>query len=62
MRGLESISRVAEGSSDRRYLTPWALTLLHLDRTDEARPIVQRLEQMGYHDAQLRGRCESKGL
>ena len=62
MRGLESISRVAEGTSDPRYLTPWAVTLLHLDRRNEARPIVHRLEQMGYRDVQLRELCESKGL
>ena len=60
--GLESIARAAADSADRRYLTPWAAVLIHLGRLDEARPIVRRLQDMGYHDDGLARLCESKGL
>ncbi len=44
-----------------KVLAPWAQALLELDRIDEARPAVERLEAMGYHGVELEEVVRRKG-
>jgi serine/threonine-protein kinase len=48
---LATIEPLATGSADLRFLEPFATTLAHLDRPDEARRVWERLNAMGYHTA-----------
>lgn len=49
-------------SRSPEYLVPWARTLLLLDRTDEARPIVADLGGRGYRERELVELAREKGL
>lgn len=40
--------RVAD-SNDWRFLDPAAQALMLLGKTDEARPLIERLQRFGYH-------------
>jgi len=57
-----TIASVAASSSDRLFLTAWATPLLLLDRTQEAEPIVRRLEEMGYRDPLFWSLCQKRGI
>ncbi len=59
---VETIASVARGSDDMRFLTPWARALLYLDRVEEAKPLVDRLEALGYRNDEFAELVESKGL
>ncbi len=45
---LAAIEPVARDSSDGELIEPWAAALLGLGRLEQARPVVARLEAMGY--------------
>ena len=59
---VRTIQPLAEGSRDPRYVTVWARALLYLDRVDEARPLLERLEELGYRESELADIAKSKGL
>jgi serine/threonine-protein kinase len=46
----DAIAKAAAGSNDFRLLDPLAVALLHLRRTDEAAPVLARLNTMGYRE------------
>ena len=56
-----SIARVAEASTDYRFLDPLVLSLLHLDRADEAGPIIEKLTAMGYREPVFLQTVQSRG-
>ena len=59
---VATIEPVASGSDDVRFLTPWARALLYLDSVEESRPLVDRLEALGYRNDEFAELAESKGL
>ena len=59
---VATIEPVASGSDDVRFLTPWARALLYLDRVEEAKPLVDKLEALGYRNDEFAELVESKGL
>jgi len=48
-RALEVLAPRLGGSNDWHYLDPAAQALVLLGRTDEARPMIERLQRFGYH-------------
>jgi tetratricopeptide (TPR) repeat protein/tRNA A-37 threonylcarbamoyl transferase component Bud32 len=45
-----------------KLLAPWTGALLKLDRLKEAQPAVERLQRMGYRNADLAELCREKGV
>ena len=46
----ERIESIAAGSSNKRFLDPWARALIRLGRLDEARPVIEKLSSFGYRE------------
>ena len=46
-RAVEVLEPVAGETTDKTYLDPWARAVLHLDRVDDARPVVRTIAQDG---------------
>ena len=59
---LELIEPLAQGSKDYRILYSQMQGLVHLDRIEEASPIVEQLGMMGFAHPAFVGLCDSKGL
>jgi tetratricopeptide (TPR) repeat protein len=59
---VELIEPVAQASEDSTILDAWARPLLYLDRTEEARPIVERLKEAKYRDRGFVALCKAKGF
>ena len=49
MRALEVLAPRLANSNDWRFLDPAAQALVLLGKTDEARPLIERLQRFGYH-------------
>ena len=56
------IESQARGSSDWRLLDPWARSLMHLGRVQEAALIVERLVSSGYREPRFLALCRQRGL
>ncbi len=52
-RALAIVELLARDSETTTYLDAWAWALLRLDRVEQARPIIERLESIGMHGADL---------
>ncbi len=52
-RALAIVEPLARESETTTYLEAWAWALLRLDRVEQARPIIERLESIGMHGADL---------
>lgn len=61
-RALEVLAPCARPLTHWKILAPWTQALLELDRTDEARPGVERLERMGFRSPELAEVRHRKGL
>ena len=61
-RATGAIADRAEGSRDWRYLDPWARALLHLELTEQARPIVEKLVSFGYRNRDFVKACNRLGV
>ena len=61
-RALDAIEPVARISADPRLLDPWARGLLHLDRIQEAIPVVEKLRTLGYRNPQFLELGRQKGV
>ncbi len=59
---LETIEPLALDSKEGLFLETWARALLHLDRVEQARPIVRRLQNLHYRNRDFLVLCERKGL
>ncbi len=53
----ETIAPFARASRDGRLLAPWATALSCLGRSDEARPVVEALDALGYAEPGLADLC-----
>ena len=53
MQALTAIEPVARNTADYQFLDPLAQALLALGRTDDATPILRKLDAMGYRNARL---------
>jgi len=51
LRALEVLTPRLPGSNDWRFLDPAAQALVLLGRTDDARPLIERLQRFGYHSS-----------
>ncbi len=61
-RVVEIIGDLAQGSNDWRLLEPWTRALLELNRVEEARASVMRLQEIGFVDPDFQKLSEQKGL
>ena len=61
-RAAAMLEPVANGSTDKNVLDPWARALLHVDRVEDARPVIEKLHRMGFKGRQLKELCRDKGL
>ncbi len=61
-RAAEILEPVARDSTDKTYLDPWARAVLHLDRVEDARPVVEELHRMGFKGWRLGELCQVKGV
>ena len=61
-RALDAIEPVARISADPRLLDPWARGLLHLDRIQEAIPVIEKLRAVGYRNPQFLELGRQKGV
>ncbi len=52
----------AANSRDPDILDPWVRTLMHLDRVEEAEPVIRQLFAAGYRGAAVRRLANSRGL
>jgi tetratricopeptide (TPR) repeat protein len=57
----ESIAKVAAASKDYRLLDPLVVSLLHLNRTAEAVPVLGRLSEMGYRELRFLRAINDRG-
>ncbi|HVG70758.1 MAG TPA: hypothetical protein VM819_07605, partial [Vicinamibacterales bacterium] len=61
-RARRAIEELARGSSDWRYLDPWARALLGVGTLDEAGAVVARLRGFGYRNPDFIETCRRAGL
>lgn len=61
-RAVEILEPIANGTTDKTFLDPWARALLHLDRVDAARPVVKGLQTIGFDGWRLGELCQDKGV
>jgi tetratricopeptide (TPR) repeat protein len=61
-RARRAIEDLARGSSDWRYLDPWARALMGAGALDEAGPVVERLRAFGYRNPDFLEACRRAGL
>ncbi|MDH3748320.1 MAG: toll/interleukin-1 receptor domain-containing protein [Gammaproteobacteria bacterium] len=62
-RAVDILEPIANnGTTDKTFLDPWARALLHVDRIDDARPVVEKLHRMGFKGRQLIELCRNKGV
>lgn len=61
-RAGQLVEAKARGSSDWRLLDPWARSLMHLGRVQEAAPVVSRLVASGYREPRFLDLCRQRGL
>jgi serine/threonine-protein kinase len=61
MHALETIEPLAREERQTEFLAVWAAVLLHLERMDDAAPIVASLVERGYRDPELVVLARSKG-
>jgi tetratricopeptide (TPR) repeat protein len=61
-RAAAMLEPIANNTTDKRLLDPWARALLHVDRLKDARPVVEKLHRMGFKGRQLVELCRDKGV
>jgi len=62
IRARRAIEDLAKGSSDWRYLDPWARALLGAGALDEADAVVKQLRAFGYRNPDFLEACRRAGL
>lgn len=58
-RAEKTIASLARGGRDGRLLAPWAAALRCLGRPEEARPVEETLQALGYSEPGFTGLCEA---
>jgi len=61
-RAAKILEEIAAASNNKHFLVPWAEALLHLDRLEDARPVIEKLEDLGYRHPDFLRLCASRGL
>jgi serine/threonine-protein kinase len=61
LRALETIEPFARAERQTEFLAVWAAALLHLERLDEAGPVIESLVERGYRDPEFVVLARSKG-
>ena len=61
-RSLEIIQPLVTDTRNFRILNIQAQALLHLDRVEEANPIIRQLAEMGFAEPSFTDLCASRGL